>query len=175
MELDWKITPTNMNGWTWPKCPWKWPKFLSGLNLLGRWTWTVEYDRINVCQCDLFGHVQIFWSYSFGHVELVKWLFLLNWAEEQSTYIRYLWGKSTLDLDRFGVNFSKNWMFSEILAKIWLYFNPQISMNFAFTITIFFFAYKAAKKLVKWQRLIQKVDPWRQFHKVFGEETFRGH
>ena len=27
-------------------------------------------------RCDLFGHVQIFQSYSFGHVDLVKWLFL---------------------------------------------------------------------------------------------------
>ena len=31
---------------------------------------------IHVCRCDLFGHVQIFRSYSFGHVESVKWLFL---------------------------------------------------------------------------------------------------
>ena len=27
MEVDRKITPTYMNGWTWPKYPWKWPKF----------------------------------------------------------------------------------------------------------------------------------------------------
>ena len=72
------------------------------LNSLGRQTWMVEYDRIkkffnfghihplmfvvvihfrsssivHVCRCDLFGHVQIFWSYSFGHIESVKWLFL---------------------------------------------------------------------------------------------------
>ena len=57
MELDRKITPTTMNGWTWPKYPWKWPKFLSALNSLGRWTWTVEYDRNNW-----------FWSYSTVHV-----------------------------------------------------------------------------------------------------------
>ena len=31
---------------------------------------------VHVCRCDLFGHVQIFRSYSFGHVESVKWLFL---------------------------------------------------------------------------------------------------
>ena len=30
-----------------------------------------------VCRCDLFGHVQIFWSYSFGHVDSVKWFTLL--------------------------------------------------------------------------------------------------
>ena len=31
-----------------------------------------QVPTVNVCQCDLFGHVQIFWSYSFGHVESVK-------------------------------------------------------------------------------------------------------
>ena len=34
----------------------------------------------NVCRRDLFGHVQIFWSYSFGHLESVKWGFLLQKA-----------------------------------------------------------------------------------------------
>ena len=32
---------------------------------------------IHVCRCDLFGLVQIFWSYSFGHVDSVKWFTLL--------------------------------------------------------------------------------------------------
>ena len=32
---------------------------------------------VHVCRCDLFGHFQIFQSYSFGHVESVKWLFLV--------------------------------------------------------------------------------------------------
>ena len=27
---------------------------------------------VNVCRCDFFGHIQIFRSYSFGHLELVK-------------------------------------------------------------------------------------------------------
>ena len=27
---------------------------------------------VNVCWCDVFSHVQIFWSYSFGHLESVK-------------------------------------------------------------------------------------------------------
>ena len=29
MEFDQNITLTNMNGGTWPKYPWKWPKFMS--------------------------------------------------------------------------------------------------------------------------------------------------
>ena len=32
---------------------------------------------VNICRCDLFGHVQIFRSYSFGHLESVKWVFLI--------------------------------------------------------------------------------------------------
>ena len=47
LELDRKITPTNMNGWTWPKYPWKWLEFKSALNSLGWRTWTVEYDLNN--------------------------------------------------------------------------------------------------------------------------------
>ena len=67
MELDQKITPTNMNGWTWPKYPWKWPKFISALNSLGRRTWTVEYDQNNGRLND---RIYIFWfqSYSTVHV-----------------------------------------------------------------------------------------------------------
>ena len=31
---------------------------------------------VYVSQCDLFGQLQIFWSYSFSHLDLVKWVFL---------------------------------------------------------------------------------------------------
>ena len=66
LEYDRKIiTPTNMNDGTWPK------DYLS-------LSYIFSYAPIvNACRCDLFGHVQIFWSYSFGHAESVKWLFLL--------------------------------------------------------------------------------------------------
>ena len=33
---------------------------------------------VKVRRCEFFGHVQIFWSYSFSHLESVKWLFLKN-------------------------------------------------------------------------------------------------
>ena len=29
-------------------------------------------SMVNVCRCEFFGHVQRFWSNSFGHLELVK-------------------------------------------------------------------------------------------------------
>ena len=33
-------------------------------------------SNIKVCRCEFFGHVQIFQSFSFGHLESVNWLFL---------------------------------------------------------------------------------------------------
>ena len=32
----------------------------------------VHVQKVNVRQCDLFGHVQIFWSYSSSHVKSEK-------------------------------------------------------------------------------------------------------
>ena len=32
--------------------------------------------HVNVCHCGFLGHVYKFWSYSFGHLESVKWTFL---------------------------------------------------------------------------------------------------
>ena len=34
-------------------------------------------SNINVRWCEVFGHVQIFWLYSFGHLELVMFPFLV--------------------------------------------------------------------------------------------------
>ena len=33
--------------------------------------------HVNVHHCEFFGHVHKFWSYSFSHLELVKWTFLI--------------------------------------------------------------------------------------------------
>ena len=33
-------------------------------------------SSVRVRRCEFFGHVQIFRSYSFGHLEWVEWLFL---------------------------------------------------------------------------------------------------
>ena len=71
MEVDRKITPTNMNGWTWPNFGHIHPlMFVVVIHFRSS-------SIVHVCRCDLFGHVQIFRSYSFGHVDSVKWLFLI--------------------------------------------------------------------------------------------------
>ena len=61
-------------------------KYIHKIKSKRRWTWTGEYDQNkyfrsssmgNVCWCEFFGYVQIFRWYSFSHLELVKWLFLV--------------------------------------------------------------------------------------------------
>ena len=79
------ITPTNMTDWTWPE--WKsfsWVlkrnKFIFfRINFSFRILNMTEIrssSNVHVRRCDLFGRVHIFRSYSFGHVDSVKWLFL---------------------------------------------------------------------------------------------------
>ena len=108
LENDQKITQTNIYHWTWPKTNEYDRKSINEINSLRRQTWTGEYDRKklyflisviftrycsplsyilghvqrdNVCRCDLFGHVQIFWSYSFSHLESVKWVLLFYFGQ----------------------------------------------------------------------------------------------
>ena len=54
-------------------------------NQIKKKTWTGEYDlnkyfrsssKVIVHRCEFFGHVQHFRSYSFGHLDSVKWLLL---------------------------------------------------------------------------------------------------
>ena len=50
-------------------------------------------SNVHVCRCDLFGQVHIFRSYSFGHVDLVKRLFLIfenNFIIFHSTYCQWI-------------------------------------------------------------------------------------
>ena len=96
MEVDRKITPTNMNGWTWPKYP-----YFGHIHPL-MFVVVIHFRSssiVHVCRCDLFGHVQIFRSYSFSHIESVKWFFLVysyliivlckfNVKNRQSVYIK---------------------------------------------------------------------------------------
>ena len=82
LEYDRKIfTTTNENIGTWPK------------NLHQR-TLTIEHDQIyikygwifyfescstvNVCRCEIL--FTKFWSYSFGHVDSVMWVFLIKFS-----------------------------------------------------------------------------------------------
>ena len=62
-------------------------------------------QKVNVRRCDLFGHLQIFRSYSFGHVESVKWFTLYK----GSVYLQY---------------FSKPWLENAIKngLKLWNFF-----------------------------------------------------
>ena len=55
-----------------------------------------QFPIVNVCRCDLFGHVQIFRSYTFGHVESVKWLFLINITLEDTFYLTILFTSTAL-------------------------------------------------------------------------------
>ena len=50
---------------------------------------------VNVCRCDLFGQVQIFRSYSFGHHESVMWVFLTLNSIKLFKYYLYLKGTCT--------------------------------------------------------------------------------
>ena len=92
LKLDQKITPTNLNRRTWPKYGWILTKNILiyfgqilnhkpvALVILFYFLISVIFTRycsfsVIVCRCDLFGHVQIFWSYSFGHLRSVKWVF----------------------------------------------------------------------------------------------------
>ena len=43
-------------------------------------------QKVNVCWCDLFGHLQIFRSYSFGHVNSVKCFTLIKIWDSVYTY-----------------------------------------------------------------------------------------
>ena len=72
-EGIWPKHYRNMNGWTWPKYPWKWRKFLSALNSLGRRTWTVEYDRNNLVVLMIW-----FWFYWFGHIQPFMFVFVIH-------------------------------------------------------------------------------------------------
>ena len=33
--------------------------------------------HVNVCRCQFFGHVHQFWSYSFSHLDSVKWITII--------------------------------------------------------------------------------------------------
>ena len=92
MTKNWKlvgiwpknITPTNMNIGTWPKDYTDEHEHLNMTNfgLIQPFMFVVVHffghvQKLNVRRCDLCGHLQVFWSYSLGHVESVKWFNLV--------------------------------------------------------------------------------------------------
>ena len=65
LELDRNFTTINVTLWAWPKY---------------RWMLYYNFSQIhhgNVCCCQLFGHVHRFRSFSFCHLDSVKWSSLL--------------------------------------------------------------------------------------------------
>ena len=63
-------------------------------------TWRKDYPIVNVSQCDLFGQVQIFWSYSFGQMIIpllnYNWNILISGCQNLVTKIKTIMRQKNL-------------------------------------------------------------------------------
>ena len=48
-------------------------------------------SKVNIHQCKFFGHVHRFWSYSFGHLDSVMWVFLLFFPAFNLFLVKSIW------------------------------------------------------------------------------------